>query len=243
MNMKTALVTGGSGGIGKAICIKLASSGFHVIINYFNNKAGAKNTLKKILSANGSAEVAFFDVTDKNTVSDFYSAWKKKNEGKYIEVLVNNAGKTADNMMIMMNDDEWESVINVNLNAFFYVTKPLLRDMLKNKYGRIINIASYSGLRGMPLQTNYSAAKAGLIGATKALAQEAGRYNVTVNAVAPGYIKTKMTENFDEDILKRYIPLNRFGLPEEVANAVDFLASEKASYINGEIITVNGGGV
>ncbi len=241
--MKTALVTGGSGEIGGAICMRLALSGFHVIINYNTNKSGAEATLEKILKAGGSAETVQFDVTDKNSVTEFYSDWKKRRGGGYIEVLVNNAGKTADNMLIMMDDDEWESVINVNLNSFFYVTKPLLKDMLKNRYGRIINVASYSGMRGMPLQTNYSAAKAGLIGATKALAQETGRYNVTVNAVAPGYIKTKMTVNIDENSLKKYIPLNRFGMPGEVAYTVDFLVSEKASYINGQVIPVNGGGV
>jgi 3-oxoacyl-[acyl-carrier protein] reductase len=239
--MKYALVTGGSGGIGQAISIKLASAGFHVLINYNKNESAALETLNTIKEANYSAEAVQFDISDKVALNDFYDKWKSKHEDEYIDVLVNNAGKSADNLMIFMEDSEWEEVINTNLNSFFYLTKILLKDMLVNKHGRIINIVSLSGISGLPGQTNYSAAKAGVIGATKALAKEVGKKRVTVNAVAPGYIKTKMTEGLDEKMLKKFIPLNRFGLPEEVAAIVGFLASNDASYITGEVISVNGG--
>ena len=239
--MKIALVTGGSGEIGRAICIKLASAGYYVLINYNKNREGAALTLNKIEEAGGVAEIVKFDVADKFAVAGFYTSWKKSHDNRFIDVLVNNAGKTADKLMMMMEDCEWESVIDVNLNGFFYVTKHALKDMMKRKQGRIINISSLSGIRGVPMQTNYSAAKAGIIAATKALAQEVGRYNITVNAIAPGYIKTKMTENINENNLKKYIPANRFGVPDDVAGLVEFLVSEKASYINGEVISVSGG--
>lgn len=239
--MKNALVTGGSGGIGRAICIKLAAAGFHILVHYNKNEEGAKETLKAIEEAGNSGEIVHFDISDKNLINGFYEKWKAANQGKYIDVLVNNAGKSADNLMIFMDDSEWESVIDVNLNSFFYLTKTILKDMLVNKHGRIINIVSLSGIKGLPGQTNYSAAKAGVIAATKALAQEVGKKRVTVNAVAPGYIKTKMTEDLDESQLKKFIPLNRFGLPEEVAEVVEFLASDRSSYITGEVISVNGG--
>jgi 3-oxoacyl-[acyl-carrier protein] reductase len=239
--MKNALVTGGSGGIGQAICIKLASAGFHVLVNYNKNESKAEETLNTIIEAGNSGEIVRFDISDKKSMNDFFDHWKEAHPDEYIDVLVNNAGKSADNLMIFMEDSEWESVININLNSFFYLTKLVLKDMLVNKHGRIINIVSLSGIKGLPGQTNYSAAKAGVIAATKALAQEVGKKRVTVNAVAPGYIKTKMTENLDEGLLKKFIPLNRFGLPEEVAEVVEFLASDKSSYITGEVISVNGG--
>ena len=239
--MKNALVTGGSGGIGQAICIKLASAGFHVLINYNKNETAAKETLNAIKEGNNSSEIVQFDISDKDALNSFYSNWKKIHPDEYIDVLVNNAGKSADNLMIFMEDSDWEKVIDINLNSFFYLTKMLLKEMIVNKHGRIINIVSLSGIKGLPGQTNYSAAKAGVIGATKALAQEVGKKRITVNAVAPGYIKTKMTEELDESHLKKFIPLNRFGLPEEVADVVEFLASDKSSYITGEVISVNGG--
>ena len=168
-------------------------------------------------------------------------AWKEGNPEAYIEVLVNNAGIRKDALMIWMENKIWQDVMDTNLNGFFYTTRFLLKDMLVNKYGRIVNVVSLSGLKGMPGQINYSAAKAGIIGATKALAQEIGKKKVTVNAVAPGFIKTDMTQDLNENELKSMIPLNRFGLPEEVASAVCFLASDQASYITGEVISVNGG--
>lgn len=239
--MKVALVTGGSGDIGKAICIKLAAAGFHVIIHYRSNAGGAEVTLNQIIGAGGSGELVQFDISDKSQIRGFYQSWKEKNPEKFISVLVNNAGINADNLMIFMEDRQWESVIETNLNGFFYLTKALLTDMILNKQGRIINIVSLSGQKGLPGQTNYAGAKAGVIGATKALAQEVGKKNITVNSVSPGYIRTEMTKDLDEDQLKKLVPLNRFGTPGEVADVVDFLASEKASYITGAVIPVNGG--
>lgn len=239
--MKCALVTGGSGDIGKAICIKLAASGFHVLVHYRSNGASAQATAASIRSEGGLAEVCAFDVSDKTAVRSFYQDWKEKNPDKFIQVLVNNAGHNADNLMVFMEDTQWENVIGTNLNSFFYLTKALLTDMIMNKSGRIINIVSLSGQKGLPGQTNYAAAKAGVIGATKALAQEVGKKNITVNAVSPGYIRTEMTKDLNEGELKKLVPLNRFGTPQEVANVVDFLASEKASYITGAVIPVNGG--
>ncbi len=239
--MKCALITGGSRGIGRAISFKLASSGLYVVINYKSNATAAEDTLSSVKASGGSGEIVQFDISNKEEIRNFYKNWKNKYPENYIDVLVNNAGISADNLMVFMEDDQWENVINVNLNSFFYLTKALLTDMIVNKHGRIINIVSLSGQKGLPGQTNYSAAKAGVIGSTKALAQEVGKKNVTVNAVSPGYIKTKMIEGLDEKILKKLIPLNRFGLPEEVAEVVDFLASDRASYITGEVISVNGG--
>ncbi len=239
--MKCALVTGGSGDIGKAICIKLSASGFHVLVHYRSNAASAETTLATIISAGGTGEVCAFDVSDKEQVRSFYKDWKEKNPENYIQVLVNNAGHNADNLMVFMEDQQWDSVIDANLNGFFYLTKALLTDMIMNKSGRIINIVSLSGQKGLPGQTNYAAAKAGVIGATKALAQEVGKKKITVNAVSPGYIRTEMTKDLNEGELKKLVPLNRFGTPEEVADVVDFLASDKASYITGAVIPVNGG--
>jgi 3-oxoacyl-[acyl-carrier protein] reductase len=239
--VKYALVTGGSRGIGRAICVKLAELGYHILINYRSNTADAEETLGSIEGNNGSGEPLRFDVTNPEEVENVLGKWKDNHEGEYIEVLVNNAGYSKDQLMVWMEKEEWSGVIDTNLNAFFYVTKMLLQDMIVNKNGRIINIASLSGIKGLPGQTNYAAAKAGLIGATKALAQELGKKKVTVNAVAPGFILTDMTEQLDVKELKKLIPLNRFGKPEEVADLVQFLASEKAAYITGEVISINGG--
>jgi 3-oxoacyl-[acyl-carrier protein] reductase len=167
--------------------------------------------------------------------------WIESNKDKVIEVLVNNAGIRKDNLMMWMTEEEWKSVISTSLDSFYYVTTMVLNGMLGKKYGRIINMASLSGLKGLPGQTNYSAAKAGLIGATKALAQEIARRGVTVNVVAPGFIKTDMTEGLDEKQLAAVVPMKRFGTPEEVAEVVGFLASPGASYITGEVININGG--
>jgi len=239
--MKYALITGGSRGIGRAISLKLASSDFYVIINYRSDSVSAEDALNAVKENGGSGEIIQFDISSKEAIRNFYKNWKEKYPEKHIDVLVNNAGKTADNLMVFMEDDQWENVINTNLNSFYYITKALLSDMIVNKHGRIINIVSLSGQKGLTGQTNYSAAKAGVIGATKSLAQEVGKKNVTVNAVSPGYIKTDMTEGLDEKELKKLIPLNRFGTPNEVAEVVDFLASDGASYITGEVISVNGG--
>jgi 3-oxoacyl-[acyl-carrier protein] reductase len=239
--MKYALVTGGSRGIGKAICVKLAVMGYHVLINYLQNKEDANHTLDLVKQAGSNGTLLQFDVTDCEQIERILGKWQEENNNEYIEVLVNNAGIRKDNLMMWMENSHWEDVMNTNLNGFFFVTRLILKNMLVNKYGRIVNVVSLSGLKGLPGQVNYSAAKAGVIGATKALAQEVGKKKVTVNAVAPGFIKTDMTKDLNENELKNLIPLNRFGLPEEVAEVVGFLASEKASYITGEVISVNGG--
>lgn len=239
--MKYALVTGGSGGIGSAICLKLAKMGYPVLIHYNSNRAAAQKTLDKIIEENGKVELIKFDVTDHEVVKSTLSSWKKNHPEDYIAVLVNNAGTSKDMLMVWMEHEDWANVIDTNLNSFFYVTSGLLKDMVINKFGRIVNVVSLSGIKGLPGQTNYSAAKAGVIGATKALAQEIARKNITVNAVAPGYIRTEMVKELNEKELNKLIPANRFGTPEEVAETVGFLASEGASYITGEVININGG--
>lgn len=239
--MKFALVTGGSRGIGRAVCIKMAEMGYHVLINYKSNQLEANNTLEMVRKKGVDGEIIQFDVADKEQIKQKLGSWMEANEDKEIEVLVNNAGIREDALMIFMKDEQWDNVIKTNLDSFFYVTRLVVSSMLQKKYGRIINMVSLSGLKGLPGQTNYSAAKAAVIGATKALAQEIGRKGITVNAVAPGFIKTDMTEGLNETELKNLIPVKRFGMPEEVAHAVAFLASKDAAYITGEVISVNGG--
>jgi len=239
--MKFVLVTGGSRGIGKAVSQKLAADGMYVLINYRSNKDEAEKTLSEIKAAGGAGELLQFDVSKPEEIENAFENFSKKYPNNHIEIVVNNAGIRKDNLQVFMGDDEWNDVINTNLNSFFYITRRVLKDMLVNKFGRIINMVSLSGLKGMPGQTNYSAAKAGVIGATKALAQEVAPKKVTVNAVAPGFIKTDMTADLDEKVLKKMIPMRRFGKPEEVAELVSFLASEKSAYITGEVISVNGG--
>ncbi len=239
--MKCALVTGGSRGIGRAVCIKMAKMGYYVLVNYKTNQEEANKTLSSIKENGGNGELMAFDVSIKEQVQQTLGSWIEKNPEKFIEVLVNNAGIKDDVLMMWMKDEQWENVLRTNLNSFFYITRLVLNGMLMKRYGRIINIVSLSGLKGLPGQTNYSAAKGGVIAATKALAQEVGRRGVTVNAVAPGFITTDMTEGIPEKEMKSLIPVNRFGSPEEVAYAVGFLASQEASYITGEVLSVNGG--
>lgn len=240
--MKCALITGGSRGIGKSICIQLANdSDYHIIINYQSNKEAALNTLEAVKEAGGTGEILQFNVVDNTEVKSTLDGWQEQNPNAIIEVIVNNAGITKDGLFMWMKPEDWNNVINTSLNGFFNVTNHLIQKLLVQKYGRIINIVSLSGLKGTPGQTNYSAAKGAVIAATKALAQEIAKRNITVNAVAPGFIKTDMTGDLDEKELKKLIPANRFGNPEEVAHLVSFLASEKASYITGEIININGG--
>ena len=236
--MKYALVTGGSRGIGRAICVKLYQMGYEVLINYVSNDAAAQETLAMI---EGHGELMRFDVSDHAAVTAAIGAWQAEHPDSYIEVLVNNAGVRKDNLLIWLEPSEWSKVIDTNLNSWYYVTRAVLQPMLLKKFGRIINVASLSGLKGLPGQTNYSAAKGGMIAATKALAQEVARKKVTVNCVAPGFIRTDMVEGLDEAALKKDIPAARFGEPEEVAALVGFLASSDAAYINGETISVNGG--
>jgi 3-oxoacyl-[acyl-carrier protein] reductase len=239
--MKCALVTGGSRGIGKAICIKLGSLGYHVLVNFRSNLAEAEQTLKIIRESNGNGELLPFDVSKKQDIVDTLGGWMESHKEDPIEVLVNNAGIKDDTLMMWMKDEQWENVMSTNLDSFFYVTRQVLNDMLMKRNGRIINIVSLSGIKGLPGQTNYSAAKGGVIAATKALAQEVGRRGITVNAVAPGFIKTDMTENISEKEMKAIIPVNRFGTAEEVAHLVAFLASPDSGYITGEVISINGG--
>lgn len=236
--MKYALVTGGSRGIGRAIAVKLAQEGYQVIVNYTSNQAEAEKTLALL---NGQGELMRFDVSDNQQVRQALADWQQRHPEEYIEVVVNNAGIRRDNVMALMPEDDWHRVLDITLSGFYNVTQPLLPAMQMHKFGRIVNMASVSGLKGLPGQTNYSAAKGGIIAATKALAQEVARKGVTVNAVAPGFIKTDMTEGLDEAALKKTIPANRFGTPEEVADLVAFLVSPNAGYITGNVISINGG--
>jgi 3-oxoacyl-[acyl-carrier protein] reductase len=238
---KIALITGGSRGIGKAIAIRLASEGIHVIINYLENKKAAKETLNDIKQNGGSAELLQFDTSRFQEVKKAIERWKNSNEGKTIQILVNNAGIRKDNLLAFMENEQWKDVLSTNLDGFYFTTRQLIQDMIVGKFGRIINIVSLSGQKGLPGQVNYSAAKGGVIAATKALAQEVGKKKITVNAVSPGFIRTDMTQDLDEAMLKKLVPLNRFGEAEEVAHLVAFLASEKAGYITGEVISINGG--
>jgi len=239
--MKCALVTGGSRGIGRAICYKIAGMGYYILVNYKGNEQEAQKTLDQIRENGGDGELLKFDVGNKNDVNQVLGGWIEANTEKYIEVLVNNAGVKDDVLLMWMKDEQWDSVLKTSLDGFFYVTRLVVNGMIVKKYGRIVNVVSLSGLKGLPGQVNYSAAKAGVIGATKALAQEVARRNITVNAVAPGFITTDMTEGLDEKELRSIIPVKRFGTPEEVAHAVAFLASEGASYITGEVLSINGG--
>ena len=240
--MKYALITGASRGIGKAIALQLAAKGMPVIINYLSNNEAAKAVAEEIKANGGTAELMPFDTADPKQIEAALDKWEEQHPEDYISVLVNNAGIRRDNVLFMMSDEEWHSVLDTTLNGYFYVTRHLLKHMMPRKRGgRIINMASLSGLKGLPGQSNYSAAKAAIIGATKALAQEVAPRNITVNAVAPGFIETDMTKDLPQDELKKMIPVGRFGKPEEVAATVSFLASDEAAYITGEVISINGG--
>lgn len=241
--MKYALVTGGSRGIGRAICVRMAQEGYQIIINYAGNTAAAEETLRLVREAGSDGELMKFDVSDHDATIMAIEQWQKAHEeqDEYISVVVNNAGIRRDNILALMPYDDWTRVLNITLNGFYNITQPLLMPMQFHKFGRIICMASVSGLMGMQGQTNYSAAKAGIISATKALAKEVAKKNITCNAIAPGFIKTDMVEGLDEASLKKTIPANRFGCPEEVADLVAFLASENAGYITGNVISINGG--
>lgn len=239
--MNYALVTGAGRGIGRAVAVRLAETGYRILINYLSNAAAAEQTLAAIRERGGDGELLPFDVADKQAVDSALDAWRTAHPDAFIEVVVNNAGIRRDGLLMWMPEEDWYRVVRTNLDGFFHVTQPLLKDMLVRKAGRIVNVVSLSGLKGLPGQTNYSAAKGGLIAATKALAQEVAKKRVTVNAVAPGFIRTDMTADLDEAALRKTIPAGRFGEAEEVADLVAFLVSERASYITGEVISINGG--
>lgn len=239
--MKYALVTGGSRGIGRACCLKMAELGYAVVVNYKGNKAAAEETVQLVKEKGVAAEALNFDVASKEDVEKVLGGWMEAHKEDIIEVLINNAGIRQDTLLMSMTNEQWDSVMDTSLGGMYHVTKQVLNPMLMNRYGRIINMVSLSGLKGMPGQVNYSAAKGGMIGATKALAQEIAKRNITVNAIAPGFVKTDMTEELNEKELVNMIPMKRFGLAEEVADLAGFLASKNASYITGQVISINGG--
>lgn len=239
--MKYALVTGGSRGLGRAICVKLAMMGYPVLVNYQSNKEAAEETVRLVEEAGSVAQLLPFDVSDPKAIDAALDTWAEAHPDDYIDVLVNNAGIRRDNILVFMADDDWHSVLDTTLNGFFYITRRVVKEMMTHRSGRIVNVASLSGIKGLPGQANYSAAKAALIGATKALAQEVAPRKVTVNAVAPGFILSDMTKELPMDELKKLVPMKRFGTPEEVAGAVGFLVSPEAAYITGEVININGG--
>ncbi len=239
--MNYALITGGSRGIGRAIAERLAKDGYTVLINYHHNETAAAETLQAIQAAGGQAELLPFDVADGKSIETALTAWDAAHEGEHISVLVNNAGIRRDELLVFMNEQEWHEVLHTTTEGFYYTTHHVLSGMLRARNGRIVNITSVSGVSGMPGQTNYSAAKAALIGATKALSKEVAARKVTVNAIAPGFIRTDMTADINEAEMKKTIPMGRFGQPEEVAALVSFLCSDEASYITGQVITIAGG--
>ena len=240
--MKCVLVTGGSRGIGSAICKKLAiDADYHILINYYLNKTAAEETLQEVQKLGGKGEILGFDVSNFEEVQSVLTKWQEANPEALVEAIVNNAGITKDGLFMWMTPEDWNGVVNTSVNGFFNVTQFFIQKMLRNKYGRIVNMVSVSGVKGTAGQTNYSAAKGAIVAATKALAQEVAKRNITVNAVAPGFIRTDMTSQLDEKELLKLIPVNRFGEAEEVADLVSFLISKKSSYITGEIININGG--
>ena len=234
-----ALITGGSRGIGAAIAETLARAGHPVIVNYKTNRAAAEAVKARIEASGGEAVLAQFDVAD--AVATRAALEQLLADVRPLGIVVNNAGVARDAAFPSLSQEEWQDVTRTTLDGFYNVTQPLVMPMVRRKWGRIINISSVSGVSGMRGQVNYSAAKAGLIGATKALSQELAKRNITVNAVAPGLIETEMIKNVPLETVLPMIPMRRLGQPQEVAELVAFLASERASYITGQVIGINGG--
>ncbi len=235
---KVALVTGGSRGIGRACAIELAKSGYNIAVSYAGNEEAANKTIEDLKALGVNAKSYKFNVADKEACEKAAEE-VLKDFGK-IDVLVNNAGITRDGLFMRMSSENWEAVINTNLNSAFYMTNPVIRTMIKQRYGCIVNMSSIVGIMGNAGQANYSAAKAGLIGFTKSLAKELGSRNIRVNAIAPGFIQTDMTKDLDTEKITEHIPLRRLGQPEDIAKTVKFLA-EDAPYITGQVIGVDGG--
>ncbi|MBO5325315.1 MAG: 3-oxoacyl-[acyl-carrier-protein] reductase [Lachnospiraceae bacterium] len=242
MSEKIALVTGASGGIGRAIAVALAGAGAYVYVNYNGSQGKAEETVRLIEEKGGQAEICKFNVGDfeetNKAVSDIIAA-----KGR-LDILVNNAGITKDGLMMMMTEAQFDDVININLKGAFNTIKAATRTMVKQRSGRIINITSVSGVMGNAGQANYSASKAGMIGLTKSMARELASRNITVNAVAPGFIETEMTAVLSDTVKEaavKQIPVGRFGQPEDIANMVKYLASDEAAYVTGQVICVDGG--
>lgn len=239
---KFAVITGGSRGIGRAICEKLAhDTDYHLLITYQSNEVAARETLDHIKKLGRDGNIVKFDVSNHQSTVEALTQWQNDNKDAVVEVIINNAGINRDGLFMWMPPEDWKSVIDTSLGGFYNVTNFFIQRMLRHRYGRIINIASVSGVKGTAGQTNYSAAKGAIIAATKALAQEVAKRHITVNSIAPGFIRTDMTSSLNEPDLVKLIPVGRFGEAEEVADLVSFLVSKKASYITGEVININGG--
>ena len=239
LKKKIALVTGASRGIGKAIAIALAKDNCHVILNFVSNQKKAEEVLEEIITNGGSGELSGFDVSNRDEAQKAIADILGKHE--FIDVLVNNAGITNDQILVMMSPEKWDSVINTSLNGFYNVTKPVLEKMIRKRSGCIVSLSSTAAITGNKGQANYSAAKAGLSAASKSIALEVAKRGIRVNVVAPGLIETDMIDSAPVDTIKKTIPMERIGKPEEVAAVVRFLCSEEASYITGQVIQVNGG--
>lgn len=240
--MNCALVTGASRGLGRAIAIRLAADhGLFILINYASNQAAAEETLSMIRSAGGDGQLLPFNVQHKEEVDAALNTWKEANPDKFIQVLVNNAGITRDGLLMWMPEKDWDDVLDISVKGMFNVTQNVIQQMLRKRAGRIVNVSSLSGLKGVAGQANYSAAKGAMIASTKSLAQEVAKRNITVNAVAPGFIRSDMTLELNQEQIRQMVPMGRIGEPDEVAHVVSFLVSDKASYITGEVININGG--
>ncbi len=236
---KVAIVTGASRGIGRATAVELAKAGYFVVINYKSNEAAAIETLKLVASIGGAGEIMKFDVAEGTQTTNSIKTIIERH--KKIKVLVNNAGIAADGLFMMLGEDEWDNVINTTLKGFYNVTKPVLREMVKAKCGSIVSVSSVAGIMPNRGQTNYAAAKAGIIGASRSLSKEVARFGIRINVVAPGLIETEMIKNAPVAEIKKAIPMERLGKPEEVARVIRFLCSDDASYMTGQVVGINGG--